>query len=260
MCRSRSVLSLFALVLGFTGTVTTAAGQALSDSVMVQRVTPRWTTGSINVQSGVARLGLGELNATLASNDRPAFSTDVATLGIAAYARFGRLVLGGSSETALPQRRTSAGWRSTISLSSAMLDGGLVLLDRPQFVFYPQLSLGIRGTSLRMEQAGGFTYDDGVRDPARGVALSSLAVLSGLGVVAEMHVATRLTGAIAIGLRAGTVQTLGRPATVAGESAVTGTPREGAGRYVRLSIGKPIGKRSDTWGALSTALLSLLAP
>jgi len=258
MYTSRVVVSMFALVLGLTISISIADCQEPSDSVMVKRDTPRWTTGSITVQSGGARLGLGELNATLTANGRPAFSTNVATFGLSGYARFGRLVLGGSSETALPQRRSSAGWRSTVSFGSAMLDAGYAIVDVPRLLVYPQVSLGLRQTSLRLERSGNFSYDDGVNDPARGVAMSSLGVLSGLGVVAEMRLATRLTGAFAIGLRAGLVQPLGGAATLAGESNVTGTPREGTGRYLRLSIAKPIGKRRDTLGALSTAMLSLL--
>ncbi|MHB1312589.1 MAG: hypothetical protein ACYC3L_11295 [Gemmatimonadaceae bacterium] len=258
MCTPRLIVSLAALVLGLTGSISIAAGQEPSDSVMVARVTPRWTTGSINVQSGAARLGLSELNATLVANGRPAFSTDVATFGISGYARFGRLVLGGSSESALPQRRSSAGWRSTVSFGSAMLDAGIVLVDAPHLLVYPQVSLGMRMTSLRIAQRGDFSYDEGTANPARGVSMSSLGALSGLGVVAEMRLASRLTGDFAIGLRAGLVQPMGGAATLANESTVTGTPREGPGRYLRLSIGKPIGKRRDTLGALSTAMLTLI--
>ena len=97
-----------------------------------------------------------------------------------------------------------------------------------------------------------------MQDPARGVSLSSRSALAGAGIVVESYLHSRITGDISIGLRAGVMQPLGQPATSAGESAVVGTPRESSGRYLRLSIGKPIGKRRDALNALSTALLSLL--
>jgi hypothetical protein len=235
-----------------------AVGQGQPDSIMVERVTPRWSTGSLNVQIGTARLGLAELNESMQSNGRPAFSTKVATIGVSGYTRFGRIVLGVGGESALPQREMSAGWISKISFGSAMVDAGIAAIDRPGLLVYPQVSLGLRKTSLRMERSGDFTYDEGVQDPARGVALSSRSALAGFGLVAEGHWTTRRTGSFSVGARAGVVQPFGGPGTSAGESSVTGTPREASGRYLRLSIGKPIGKKRDMMSGLSTALLSII--
>jgi hypothetical protein len=260
MNTARFTTSARNLIMALVGSARIAAAQAQTqaDSVMVERVTARWTTGSINVQLGAARLGLAELNQSLAANGRPAFSTNVATIGVSGYARFGRMLVGVGGESALPQRELSSGWVSKISFGSATLDAGFALIDRRHLLVYPQLSLGLRKTSLRMERSGDFTYDAGMQDPARGVALSTRSALAGFGLVAESHLSTRRTGAFSIGLRAGVVQPLGSPATSAGESAVTGTPRENAGRYLRLSVGKPIGKRGDVISALSTALLSII--
>lgn len=254
----RSFVSLTALGMGIAGQPHTVAGQERADSIMVERVTPRWTVGSIDFQLGTAHLGLDELNGTLTGASRPAFSTDVATVGLAAYARFGRFMLGGTGETALPQSSSALGWRNKVSFGSASLDAGVALLDRPRFLLHTQLSIGIRTTTLRMEQRGDFTYNDGVRDPARGLELSSVSGLAGAGLMAELRFSTRTTGDFAIGLRAGVTRPLGSPAAWAGESTVTGAPQESTGRYVRLSIGKPIGRRREIVSALSTAMLSLL--
>jgi hypothetical protein len=256
MLTNRTVVSV--VVIGLALSSQRAASQMRTDSMMVERVTPRWTTGSINVQLGAAQLGLNDLNKSLTTNGRPAFSTAVATVGVSGNARFGKLFVGAGGESALPQRQLSSGWVNKISFGSAMLDAGVVLIDRPHLAVYPQLSIGIRKTSLHMERVGDFTYDSGIEDPARGMALSSRSALSGFGIVAESRFVTQRTGAFSIGLRAGVVQPWGQPATSAGESRVTDAPRESAGRYLRLSIGKPIGKRRDAVSALSTALLSII--
>ena len=210
------------------------------------------------MQLGAAHLALGELNSMLTAHERPAFSTDVATLGISAYARFDRFLIGGSGETALPQRASSAGWKNRIGFGSATIDAGIALVDRPRLLVQSQLSLGLRKSSLRMERSGDVPYDDVVRDPARGTSLSTTRALAGIGMAAEFRFATRATGAFAIGVRAGISQPFGSPATSTGESSVSDAPREGTGRYLRLSIGKPIGRKRDIVQALSTALLSIV--
>ena len=43
-----------------------AAAQDRADSVLVERVTPRWTTGSINLQLGSSTLGLDDVNTAMA--------------------------------------------------------------------------------------------------------------------------------------------------------------------------------------------------
>lgn len=248
----RFIASAVALSIGVIGSSRSAQGQ--SDSAKA----PSWLVGSINVQVGSARLGLAELNASRTSADRPAFSQNVTTIGMTGQARFGRLLLGGGGESALPQRELSPGWVSKISFGSITLDAGVALVDHPRVRMYSTVSLGIRKTKTQMERRGDFSYEDGMQDPARGVTMSSLSALSGAGVVVESYLSTKFTGDISIGLRAGVTRPLGDPSTSAGESSVSGAPREGAGRYLRLSIGKPIGKRRDAMSALSAAVLSLL--
>lgn len=250
--------SLAALCIALAGPARTAIAQDPPDSVIVARVSPRWTTGAVNFHLGTAHLGLDELNGALAANGRPDFSADVATLGVSAHARFGRFMIGGTGESALPQRASSPGWRNTISFGSATVDAGIALIDRPRLLVQSQLSLGVRITSLRIDRDGDFSYEDGISDPARGVEMSSLTALGGIGVVAELRLATRGMGAFSIGMRAGVERPLGGPATLAGENSVTGSPRESAGPYLRLSLGKPIARRREIMSALSTAMLALL--
>lgn len=254
----RFIVPLTALAVTLAGQAGVVNGQERTDSVMVERITPRWTTGFISTQLGTANLGLSELNGTLAANGRPTFSRDVVTIGVSASVRFGRFMMGGTGESALPQRATSRGWVNTVSFGSALLDAGYALVERPRFTLQPQISFGIRKTSLRIQQQGDFPYEDGVREPARGLAVSSFSALAAAGVAAELRFSTRTAGDFAVGLRAGFARPLGAPAAWAGESSVTGAPRESAGRYLRLSIAKPIGRRRDIMGAFSTAALSIL--
>lgn len=259
MQNPRSLALLTLLVLGLAVASRLADCQEPADSVMVARYTPRWTIGAIGVQLGAAHLGLGELNGTLTANGRPAFSTDIATFGLAASARFGRIALGGSSESALPQRASAAGWVNRISFGSATLDAGYVVLDGARFVVQPQLSLGVRYSSMRLEQRGDLAYEDGVRDPARSLDMTTMHAMAGVGIAAELRLSTRTTGAFAIGIRAGITRPLGSPAAWSGERAVTGAPRESDGRYLRLAVSRPIGRRREIVSTLSTAMFSLLA-
>lgn len=258
MIALRLTISLVALSAGLAGPTHSVAGQEVADSVVVARYRPRWSVGSVSVQLGAAHLALGELNSMLTAHERPAFSTDVATLGVSAYARFDRFLIGGSGETALPQRESSPGWKNRIAFGSATIDAGIALVDIPRLLVQTQASIGVRRSSLRMERSDDVPFDDVVRDPARGASLSTTSALAGLGVAAELRLATRTTGSFAIGVRAGISRPFGSPVASAGESSVRDAPREGTGRYLRLSIGKPIGRKRDVVQALSTALLSIV--
>jgi hypothetical protein len=220
--------------------------------------TPSWSIGAVSVQFGAARLGLGELNQSLSTGGRPEFSQNTATLGLSGYARFGRFVIGGGGETALPQRNNVGGWVTKVAFGSATVDAGAVLIEAPHFMLYPELSLGVRGTLLRLQKNEDFSYDDAVRDPERSVNLSSVGVIAGAGIVAEARFSAPRLGEFSIGLRAGSTQPLGRPGVRSGESSITGAPREGNGWYTRLTIGRPVAMRRDIMGAISTSLLSLL--
>lgn len=245
-----------ALLLALAG-ASTAAAQTQSDTTMVPRVRPRWTNGAFMLRAGSAHLGIGALNESFARNGRPQFASDVATVGFSGYARFGRLMLGGGGESALGSRIASPEWISKIGFSSATLDAGVVAVDASGMLIAPQLSLGVRRTSLRMERPGDFTYDEGVQNPARGVALSTSQGLIAMGIVVERHLRVR-TSQLSIGVQAGVAQPFGGPKTYAGESQVHGTPRQATGRYLRFTIGKPLGGRRDVLGAVSGAVLSMI--
>lgn len=258
MITLRLSVSLVALGASLAGPSRTLDAQEVVDSVVVARYIPQWSVGSVSVQLGAAHLGLDELNTMLAAHERPAFSTDAATFGVSAYARFDRFVIGGSGETALPQRATQGSWKNRISFGSATVDAGIALVDRPRLLVQSLASIGVRRSSLRMEQSDDVAYDDVVRDPARGTSLSTTSALAGVAVAAELRFVTRATGAFSIGVRAGISHPFGSPATRAGESSVSDSPHESTGRYLRLSIGKPIGRKRDAVRALSTALLSIV--
>lgn len=259
MQNPRSLARLTLLVLGLGIASGIADCQEPADSVMVARYTPRWSVGAIGVQFGAAHLGLGDLNRTLTAHGRPAFSTDIATFGLAASARFGRFAIGGSSESALPQRTSAAGWVNRISFGSATVDAGFIVVDGARLVVQPQLSLGVRYSSMRLEQRGDLAYEDGVRDPARSLDMTTMRAMGGVGIAAELRLATRATGPFAIGLRAGLTRPFGAPAAWSGERAVTGAPGEADGRYLRVAVSRPIGRRRDIVSTLSTAMFSLLA-
>jgi hypothetical protein len=257
MHTQRFITRGFALSLGLFGLGSIAEGQEQLDSVKVEWVKPRWSNGSLGVRVGTAHLGLGALNENFARNGRPQFASNVATIGFAGHARFGRLMLGAGGESALANRIASTDWISKISFGSATLETGVALIDGRGFLVAPQFSIGVRKTSLRMDRPGDFTYDQGVKDPARGVAFSTREGLVGVGVIAERHLRVR-ANQFSLGVQAGIAQPFGGPATFAGESHVHGTPRQDTGRYLRLIFGKPIGGRRDAMTAVSGALLSMI--
>lgn len=254
----RRTLAVRSIALAVAAIIPHPAAAQDADSVMVARTIPRWSSGAISFQVGAAHMGLNAFNDAMTANGRPAFSTDAATVGVAGYARFGRLVIGGSGETALPQRKSSSGWNNRVTFGSATFDAGVAVLDQPRVHVQSFASFGLRTTSLRMEQRGDLVFTDGVRNPARNLELSSINALAGAGVAAEVRFATQRTGAFSLGIRAGFARPLGGPSMRAGESTVSGAPREAAGQYLRFSISKPIGRRREVTSALSTAILSLL--
>jgi hypothetical protein len=254
----RILATLLALFLAATGAPRSAACQSPAGAAVTPTATPSWSIGAVSVQFGAAGLGLGELNQSLTAGGRPEFSENTATLGLSGYARFGRFVIGGGGETALPQRNNVGGWVTKVAFGSATVDAGAVLIDAPHFMLYPELSLGVRGSLLRLQKNEDFSYDDAVRDPERSVNLSSVGVIAGAGIVAEARFSAPTLGEFSIGLRAGSTQPLGRPGVRSGESSITGAPREGNGWYTRLTISRPVAMRRDIMGAISTSLLSLL--
>jgi hypothetical protein len=257
----RRLVSLIAVAAALVACVSQPSGcQSQPDSVKAERAASSWSIGALSVQVGPAQLGLDDFNANLTANGRPGFGNDVRTFGLSGYARFGRLTIGGSTERSMPQRNAQGGWISKVSFGSAMVDAGMVLAESKWLTVHPQVSLGLRTSSLSIEQEGDFTYESGVQDPARSVSLSSKSMLAGASVVAEMHFETRMLGKFSLGVRAGIVSPLGTATTSAGESVVSGTPVEQSGRYMRLTIGKSVGRRGDVVSALGTALLSIVNP
>lgn len=234
--------------------ISPADAQSESDTTTLR---PRWTTGSFRVEFGADRLGISSLNETMAANGRPAFDSQIATIGISGAARFGRVMLGGTGESAFPQRNSTSGTITKLWYGAATADLGFVALETPMFVVYPQASLGLRHRVLRMEQAGDFSYDAAVSTPARGVSMSSWRAIAGYGLVTELRLASKATGPVSLGLRGGYSSPLGGGHTTSGESTVSGTPSDGSGGYVRFSVGKPIGKRRNVASVLSSILLPL---
>jgi hypothetical protein len=166
-------------------------------------------------------------------------------------------MIGAGGESALAQRVESPDWISKISFGSATLDAGLAIVDASGTLIAPQVSLGVRNTSLRMHRPGDFTYDQGVQDPARGVAFATREWLLGYGIVAERRLGLG-SRQFSIGVQAGVAQPFGGPATLAGESRVHRTPRQESGRYLRMSIARPIGGRRDISTVVLGALLSMI--
>jgi hypothetical protein len=242
-----------------TTALATACSPAAAQSATVPDSSPNWSTGSLRVEFGSDRLGVTDLNRTMAANGRPEFGTTLGTIGLSGYARYGRALVGGTGETALPQRNVESGWINKLWYGAATGDLGVVAVETSRFIVYPQVSLGVRHRVLQLEQAGDFSYDDGVAGPARSVRMSTWRALAGYGVVAEWRTNSRLTGPISLGARAGYSTPMGGGHTVSGESTVNRVPGEGAGGYVRFAIGKPIGRRGSAASVLSSVLVPLVA-
>jgi hypothetical protein len=235
-----------------------ALAQESGDSVKVLRVRPSWSNGSVNFQLGATQLGLDAMNDRMTLGGRPAFALSAPTFGISGYARFGRILLGGSGESAIPSRELSPGWVSKITFGSALANAGIAMVETKHVMLAPQVGLGVRKTSLRMERSGDYAYDEAIQDPARGIAMSSIAGVWQFGMVTELRAKTRVTGDFSIGMRAGMSLPFGGPATSAGEARVHDAPREDAGHYLALSFGKPIGAKSQVIKTMSSTLLSFV--
>ena len=216
--------------------------------------TAQWTTGATYFHVGAASLGLDRLNADLLRNGRPTFSNNVVTLGISTQARTGRLLYGASIEQGLPRRALENDWVTKLAAGGASLDAGLAIIETSNSLIYSTVSLGMRSTSLHFERRGGFTYSEGLQDPARGLDLSSRTGLVVFGVTGERHFDTHRVGMFTLAVQAGIARPLGAPSTFAGENHVEETPGQTSGRYIRLAFGKPLAARGS---ALETAVGAL---
>lgn len=243
------------LMVGVALTPGARAAQAQSAEA---KDTARWTIGATQVRAGTMQLGLDELNAGLAANQRPTFANTAQTFGIATYARRGRWMAGASIDGSLPHRATDLEWTTKLVVRTATLDGGYVLLDQSPTTISATASLGVRSTALHFERRGDFAYDDGLADPARGMDLTSRAGIAEMGVSVERRFNARWVGVFALGGQAGAMRALGAPATFAGENHVRGTPRQGGGGYVRVVFAKPIARGARAANTASAALLAML--
>jgi hypothetical protein len=216
--------------------------------------TAQWSTGETYFRVGAASLGLDRLNAALLRNGRPTFSNNVATVGISTEARTGRLIYGASIEQGLPRRALENDWVTKLATGGASLDAGLAIIETSNSLIYSTVSLGMRSTSLHFERRGGFTYSEGLQDPARGLDLSSRTGLAVFGVTGERHFETHRAGMFTLAVQAGIARPLGAPNTFAGENHVEETPGQSSGRYIRLAFGKPLAARGS---ALETAVGAL---
>jgi hypothetical protein len=232
--------------------------QAQAPAVDPPKDTARWTIGATQLRAGSVQLGLERLNASLAENGRPTFSNAVPTFGISTYARRGRWIGGASIDGSLPHRATDIEWATRLSVRTATLDGGYILLDRARVTVSTNVSLGVRSTSLHFERRGDFSYDDGLEDPARGVDLTSRSGVVQVGMSAERRFRVRWVGVFSLGGQAGATRTLGAPVTFAGENHVRGTPTQNGGAYMRVVFAKPIARGARAANTVSAALLAML--
>lgn len=221
--------------------------------------TPSWSIGSAGLRFGTTQLGLDGLNAVLTRNGRPSFTNGASMMGVSAYARRGRLLLGATGETSLPNKHVDNGWMTQLSAGIATLDAGFAVYERGATMIATTASLGIRRTGLRFESRGDFSYDEGVSNPARGVMLSSRSGVAQGGVVVEQRLRAPRIGALAVSAQFGISAPFGGASTFAGESRVMGTPTPQSGTYVRIAMGKPLRQRGEALNAVWAALLSMVA-
>jgi hypothetical protein len=158
----------------------------------------------------------------------------------------------------LPHRKSQPGWITKLSAGSATLDAGYVLLDASSIAISATTSIGIRSTSLHFEQAGDFTYDEGLENPARAVDLLSRGGIVHFGLDAERRFETTRLGQFSLSLETGVARPLGAAATYSGENRVLATPRQNSGRFLRVAIGKPITRRGRALDTVGAALVSMI--
>ncbi len=234
------------------------APRAFAQKADLPKDTARWTTGATQLRAGSMQLGLDQLNASLVESHRPTFANTVPTLGISTYARRGRLLGGASIDGSLPHRGTDATWTTKLTVSTATLDGGYVLIDGSRLMISTNVSVGVRSTWLHFERRGDFSYDDGLADPARGVDLMSRTGVAQLGLSVERRFELGRVGMFSLVGQGGTMRPFGGPATFAGENRVRGTPEQDAGGYARIAISKPIARGARALDMVSGALLSMI--
>ena len=234
---------------------TTRAGEAAKgDSTKVAS----WSIGSASLRFGTTQLGLSGLNEVLARNGRPSFTNGASMMGFSAYARRGRLLLGATGETSLPNRKVDNGWMTQLSAGIATLDAGVSIYERPSTMIATTASLGVRRTGLRFESRGDFSYEDGVSNPARGVMLSSRSGVAQAALIVEQRMRAPRLGALGVSAQMGISAPFGGASTFAGESRVAGSPAPQSGSYVRIAIGKPLRQRGEALNAVWAALLSMV--
>lgn len=251
----------YAFVIAATGVLGSAVqlmAQQDSTSAAASDSTPRWTIGAFQLRSGTTQLGLQPLNAELSRNGRPTFTNTVASFGLSGYMRRGRLILGTSAEAALPQLRRLADARTRLWSNSTSLDVGVAIVDAPGVLVYPVTSIGLRQTRLRIQQDGGFDYGDGLREPWRGLEMTSYTGVVEFGAVAERHITVWRGWPLAVALQAGVTTPVGGGASYSGDFSVAGVPRPHAGRYVRLAFGKPIRRRAEAFSSMGATMLGLV--
>lgn len=220
--------------------------------------TQSWRLGAAYLRFGTTQLGLSAINDVLTRNGRPSFAEGAPMIGFSAHARMGRLLLGATGETSISPRRSDNAWMTQLSAGIATLDAGVAVYERGATMIATTASLGIRRTGLRFESRGDFSYDDGVSNPARGVMLSSRSGVAQTGLLVEQRMRAPRIGALSLSAQLGISVPFGGASTFAGESRVVGSPAPASGTYVRVAVGKPLGKRGEALNAVWAALISMV--
>jgi hypothetical protein len=121
--------------------------------------------------------------------------------------------------------------------------------DRPDAAMaervFPQWTIGSIDVEMSSAHLGldALDYTAPVHDPALRMALLANGPFKEFGVGFKRQFHTQRTGAFSIGMKAGVVLPLAHPVISVSDVAVNDALRDRVRRYLRLYVGKPIGKR-----------------
>jgi hypothetical protein len=242
-----------ATVAALVGSAPMALGQtkATGDSL-----TPRFSIGSTQMITGFVRFRFPELDSRIAAAGLPRVGGSAAGFGLGTDLRMRRLLIGGGFQTLLPRAQSDELYRSRMSGSHTLADLGYALVNNSAWSVYPLGGVGVTHLSLSLSERGEFTFDEGLRRPARKMSLSGTAALLHAGLVIE-HRFRRGDREYAMSLRGGITRSVGRPLWLSEGSTVDDGPSGIRSSYLRVSFSRPIRRRTD--GILQLAATALQA-
>lgn len=104
------------------------------------------------------------LNKYSVDNDLPVFSNRGINLGFGGNVFFNRFIYGGQGNVELSTNGDGNTSNSKINSGSAFLNGGYIIQESNQAIFYPSFGVGIRGTELQVQSKSSGQGEQAISD------------------------------------------------------------------------------------------------